>query len=50
MNRFIVISGCSSGGKSTLLSELKGRGYTIVSEVGREIVQEQLAKGGHITP
>jgi predicted ATPase len=50
MNRFVVISGCSSGGKSTLLSELKARGYATVSEVGREIVKEQLAKGGNITP
>lgn len=50
MNRLIVISGCSSGGKSTLLSELKNRGYTTISEVGREIVKEQLASGTTITP
>lgn len=50
MNRLVVISGCSSGGKSTLLSELKSRGYTTVSEVGREIVKEQLAAGANITP
>ncbi|WP_410012764.1 AAA family ATPase [Sodalis sp. C49] len=35
MNRLIVISGCSGGGKSTLLAELKRRGYTVVEEPGR---------------
>lgn len=50
MNKFIVISGCSGGGKSTLLSELSSNGYTVVVEVGREIVKEQLAVNGNITP
>jgi predicted ATPase len=50
MNRLVVISGCSSGGKSTLLSELKNRGYAVVPEVGREIVKEQLAADSGITP
>jgi len=50
MNKLIVISGCSSGGKSTLLSALKKDGYTVVSEIGREIVKEQLAIRHGITP
>ncbi len=50
MNRLIVLSGCSSSGKSTTLSALKNKGYTVVPEVGREIVKEQLAEGGGITP
>lgn len=50
MNRLILISGCSSGGKSTLLAELKIRGYTTVSEVGRQIVHEQLVAKSNITP
>jgi predicted ATPase len=50
MNKLVVISGCFSGGKSTLLSELRSRGYATVSEVPREIVKEQLAVGGDITP
>lgn len=50
MNRLIVISGCSSGGKSTLLSELKHQGYSVIPEVGREIVKEQLALKSDITP
>nr|WP_280990690.1 AAA family ATPase [Bradyrhizobium sp. ISRA437] len=28
--RFILISGCSGGGKSTLLAELHARGYPVV--------------------
>ena len=35
-------SGCSSGGKSTLLTELSLRGYTTVEEPGRRIVKEEL--------
>lgn len=50
MNKLIVISGCSGGGKSTLISELSNQGYTVVSEVGREIVKEQLAIKGDLTP
>jgi predicted ATPase len=50
MNRLVVLSGCSSGGKSTLLSELEHRGYTVVHEVGREIVKEQLSVDSGITP
>lgn len=40
MNKLIVISGCSGGGKSTLLSELKNHGYTVMEEVGRKVVKE----------
>lgn len=40
MNKLIVISGCSGGGKSTLLAELKHQGYAVVEEVGRTIVKE----------
>ena len=36
-DRFVVISGCSGGGKSTLLSELGRRGYGTVEEPGRRI-------------
>ena len=49
-NRLIVISGCSSGGKSTLLSELSSQGYTIVEEEGRKLVKQQLAANSGITP
>ena len=41
MDRFVVISGCSGGGKSTLLAESGRRGYAVVEEPGRRIVQNQ---------
>lgn len=49
-NKLIVISGCSGGGKSTLLAELSNHGYTVMPEVGREIVKEQLALNSDILP
>jgi predicted ATPase len=50
MNRFVVISGCSGGGKSTLLAELARRGYSIVEEPGRRIVREEIDRGGSALP
>jgi predicted ATPase len=50
MDRFIVISGCSGGGKSTLLDELKRRGHRVVEEPGRRIVKDELAFGGSSLP
>ncbi|MCB1111184.1 MAG: AAA family ATPase [Chlamydiales bacterium] len=46
----VVISGCSGGGKSTLLSELAARGYSVVLEPGRQIVKEQTAIEGDALP
>ncbi len=40
--RFVMISGCSGGGKSTLLAALAQRGFAVAPEPGREIVREQL--------
>lgn len=50
MNKLIVISGCSGGGKSSLLSALDDYGYSTISEVGRQIVKEQLENKGNTTP
>lgn len=50
MNRFVVISGCSGGGKSTLLAELGARGFAIVEEPGRRIVKQELAGEGRALP
>lgn len=50
MDRLVVISGCSSSGKSTLLSELSHRGYALIEEPGRRIVQEELASAGSALP
>lgn len=40
MQKFVILSGCSGGGKSTLLEELKRQGYSVVEEAGRKIVKE----------
>ena len=50
MDDFVVISGCSGGGKSTLLDALNDRGHHIVKEPGRRIVAEELARGGSALP
>lgn len=39
--RFILLSGCSGGGKSTLLGALKRRGFAVFGEPGRQIVRQQ---------
>jgi predicted ATPase len=48
--RFVVLSGCSGGGKSTLLAELGRRGFAAVEEPGRRIVAEELRSGGAALP
>ncbi|ANM10955.1 MULTISPECIES: AAA family ATPase [unclassified Rhizobium] len=50
MNRLVLISGCSGGGKSTLLAELGRRGYAIVEEPGRRIVRQELESDGAALP
>lgn len=50
MNRFVVISGCSGGGKSTLLAELGARGFSTVEEPGRRIVKRELEGEGRALP
>lgn len=45
-----MISGCSGGGKSTLLAELRRRGFATVDEPGRRIVREELQGGGSALP
>jgi predicted ATPase len=48
--KFVVLSGCSGGGKSALLAELGRRGFPIYEEPGRQIVKEQLYIGGDAVP
>jgi len=48
--KLVIISGCSGGGKSTLLDELENNGYSVIPEVGREIVKQQLDTNGGVTP
>jgi predicted ATPase len=49
-SRLVVISGCSGGGKSTLLAELGRRGHPIFPEPGRQVVKEELAIEGDALP
>jgi predicted ATPase len=47
---YVVISGCSGAGKSSLLRELANRGYRVFAEPGRQIVKEQNFIGGDGIP
>ena len=49
-SRHVILSGCSGGGKSTLLAELAGRGFPTISEPGRRIVAEALRGDGAALP
>ena len=48
--RRIVISGCSGGGKSTLIDGLTSRGFRTVAEAGRIIVRDEIAADGRALP
>lgn len=48
--RLVVLSGCSGGGKSTLLAALAERGIATAAEPGRRVVREALASGGDALP
>jgi predicted ATPase len=50
MNNFILISGCSGGGKSTLLAALGARGHHVLTEPGRRVVAAEKARGGTALP
>ncbi len=47
---FYILTGCSGGGKSTLLSALGKQGFLCVEETGRTIVRQQEAIGGNALP
>lgn len=49
-SRLVIISGCSGGGKSTVLAELARRGHAVREEAGRQVVKEQLFIGGDALP
>lgn len=49
-DRFVVISGASSGGKSTMIDALAARGFATVPEAGRRLLREELAAGGAALP
>lgn len=45
-----VLTGASGGGKSTLLAALAERGFCTQPEIGRILVEEQVASGGGALP
>jgi predicted ATPase len=45
MNRRLVVTGGSGGGKSTLLDALAERGYRVAPEAARRLIKERLAAG-----
>jgi predicted ATPase len=49
-SKLYVITGGPGAGKTTLLRELERRGYATVSEVARQIIQEQVESGGDALP
>lgn len=48
--RLVMLSGCSGGGKSTLLEALEARGFATCPEPGRQIVREQMRIDGPALP
>lgn len=50
MEKLVILSGCSGGGKSTLLSQLSKRGFATVEEPGRRVVEQQLKVEGTALP
>ncbi|MDJ1016723.1 MAG: AAA family ATPase [Paracoccaceae bacterium] len=48
--RFILLTGCSGGGKTTLLNALSGLGFGTVPEPGRRIVADELVGRGKALP
>jgi len=48
--RFVLLTGCSGGGKSTLLAALAARGHAVVEEPGRRIVKQELEGDGRALP
>jgi predicted ATPase len=49
-NYYVVLSGCSGAGKSSLLCELADRGYRVFAEPCRQVIKEQNYIGGDAIP
>lgn len=50
MTYHILITGCSGGGKTTLINALSKRGHLVVPEPGLRIVQDERARDGTALP
>ncbi|MBN9051587.1 MAG: AAA family ATPase [Rhizobiales bacterium] len=48
--RFVVITGGPGAGKSSLIDALAADGFPIVAEAGRDIIRDQMARGGTALP
>lgn len=48
--RFVLLSGCSGGGKSSILAEIARRGFQTVEEPGRRVVRAERGTGGTDLP
>lgn len=46
----VILSGCSGGGKSTIVSEMAARGCCVFPEPGRQIVKEEIFVDGDALP
>ena len=49
-DNFIVLTGASGSGKSSILAELARRGHRCVGEIGRAVVRDEVAQGSDGTP
>lgn len=49
-NPYYIITGAPCTGKTTILEELKSRGYTCHSEIARKVIRENLDSGLEVFP
>lgn len=49
-DHLFVVSGCSGSGKSTLIAALAQHGEAVATEPGREVVKEEIRRGGDGLP
>lgn len=49
MKRYVLTSG-PCGGKTTIINILKERGYEVLPELARELIEKEIASGGDLVP
>ena len=49
-NQLFVVSGCSGSGKTALIAALAQRGQVVATEPGRQIVKDEIQRGGDGLP